>query len=143
MCEGTGFRMNQNCMNGTNNMATTKEMPRISENGPREAQQEVVYHARNHNQEGEERDTDGQRSREDGFKEMRGTINGRMPARHPLSDFLQITVDYDDGIVHNHSQGHNQGCQRHGVQFDAKGIKESQRDKDGYRNGGSGYQCHP
>lgn len=31
MCEGTGFRMNQNCMNGTNNMATTKEMPRISE----------------------------------------------------------------------------------------------------------------
>lgn len=37
-------------------------------NGPGETQQEVVYHAGNHNQEGEECDTDGQCSRENGLK---------------------------------------------------------------------------
>lgn len=30
LCEGIGLRMNQNCMNGTSSMATSKEMPKIS-----------------------------------------------------------------------------------------------------------------
>ena len=95
-------------------------------NGPGETQQEVVYHAGNHNQEGEECDTDGQCSREYGLEEMRGTEDRRMPARHSFADFLQITVDDDNGVVHNHSQRHNQGSQRHGVQLNAKGIEKSQ-----------------
>ena len=65
-------------------------------------------------------------SRENGLEEMCGTEDRRMPARHSLADFLQITVDDDNRIVHNHSQRHNQGSQRHGIQLNAKGIEKSQ-----------------
>ena len=67
-----------------------------------------------------------ERMGEYGFEEKRGTEDRRMPARHSFADFLQITVDDDNGVVHNHSQRHNQSCQRHGVQLNAKSIEKSQ-----------------
>ena len=64
--------------------------------------------------------------KEYGFEEMRGTEDRHMPARHSFADFLQITVDDDNGVVHNHSQRHNQGSQCDGVQLNAKGIEKPQ-----------------
>ena len=67
-------------------------------NGPRETQQEVVYHAGNHNQEGEECDTDGQCSREYGFEEIEKEVKkmcnlGEMIARENIEKGHSIGLE--------------------------------------------------
>ena len=109
---------------------------------PGECLQEVVYHACRSQQEGEKRDADGQRSRQDGLEEVCGTQDRGVPTGHAFAKFLQIVVDDDDAIVHNHAQSHDERGQRHGVQFNVEAIEQSQGNKYGDGNGGCCYQCH-
>ena len=108
-------------------------------NGPGEAQQEVVHQSDGYHQKREEGDTDGQRSRQDGLEEMNRTVYRGMPARHSLRQAFQIAVYNHDRIVHNHSQGNNQGCQRNRIKFHPEGMKQSQRNKDGDGNSRSSH----
>ena len=83
-------------------------------------------HTRSSDQEGEEGNTDGNRSREDGFEEMLCTLNGSMPARYSFSDLLQIAVDDHDRIINNHAQCHNQCSQGYGIQFQPESMEQAQ-----------------
>ena len=90
---------------------------------PGERDQEVVECARQHNEEREECHRDTQRSGEDRLQEVDGGIDAGLQAGLALGHHLHIGVDDHDGVVHNHSQGHNQCCQCHGVQFDAEHVE--------------------
>ena len=90
---------------------------------PGERDQEVVECARHHDEEGEERHRDTQRRGEDRLQEVDGGIDAGLQAGLALGHHLHIGVDNHDGVVHNHSQGHNQCRQRHGVQLYAEHVE--------------------
>lgn len=102
---------------------------------------EVVDHAFGRQQEGEECDADGQRSRENRFEEMFGTFDQGVPARHAFGQTLHIAVDDDDGVIDDHAERHDQRGERHGVQLDAEGVEQPQRDEYRDGNGRGGDQC--
>ena len=94
------------------------------QNSPWKIVNGVVHRTSRCNQEGEERDRDSHRGREDALEEVSGRLLGGMPARHALTEFLHVGVDDDDGVVDNHAQRRDKGCQRHRVQFDVERIKQ-------------------
>src|SRR5574344_1440691 len=57
-----------------------------------------------------------------------------MPTAHSLVDLLDITVDDNYGIIHDHTQGDNKCRQRDCIQFDAASIENAQGDKYRYRD---------
>ena len=100
---------------------------------PRKTVDEIVDHAFSRQQEGEERDADGQRSRQNRAEEVFGAFDRSVPARHAFSQTLHIAVDDDDGVIDDHAERHDQCGERHGVQLDAEGVEQPQRDE--YRDG--------
>ncbi len=74
-------------------------------NRPREGLQKFVIHTGCCDQKGKERDADSQRGGKDGFKKLARTSDGSMPPGISLPQLLDVTVDYDNGVIDNHAQG--------------------------------------
>ena len=65
----------------------------------------------------------------------------RIPTRVALIHQVRIAVNHHHGIVHNHTKHHNQGCQRHRIQFNTNQIHYRPSSSNTYRNRGRGHQC--
>lgn len=111
--------------------------------GPRESEQEVVYHSRRCEEEREESDAYGERCREYGLEEMGGALYRGMPARHALANLLEVVVDDDDRVVDNHAERQHEHGQRHRVQLEVETVEQAQLYEYGDGYGRGGHQGHP
>ncbi len=75
---------------------------------PGEMLYEFAYRPRHGEHEGEEGQCHSQRGYEQRLKIGVGALDGRFLGRHAVRSVVDVSVDDDNGIVHNHAQHHNQ-----------------------------------
>ena len=81
-------------------------------------------------------DADG--GQQHGHEILFHTLNGGLVPFHAFSKIFEITVDDHDGVVDNHSQHHDEACQRHDVERDVAGIHQADGDEGAERHNGGG-----
>ena len=93
-------------------------------------------------EEREEGERNAERGGEYRHEELTWGSDGCVPARHAVAQLLHIVVDNDNGIIHHHTQGYDEGSQGDCVQFHTEKIEDAQRREDGNRDAEGGYLCH-
>lgn len=79
---------------------------------------------------------------EDALQEVVGSQHGAAPSRDAQRQVVDMTVDDDDGVVHDHAERHDEGCQGDGVELKVEDVEQPERDKDGDRHCGGGHGSH-
>ena len=78
-------------------------------------------------------DTDG--GQQHGHEVLSGRLDGGIKRLETFTQILQITINYHNRIIYNHSQHHNKRRQGYNVQFDAHHIHDCHTHKGTQGNG--------
>ena len=89
----------------------------------------IVEHTLHRDEVGVEDGTDTDGGEHHRHEVLLGRVDGCTLRLVALAQVLQIAVDDHDGVVDNHSQHHDEGCEGDDIQFDAHHIHDRHRDK--------------
>ena len=84
---------------------------------------------------------DSQGGNRDWHEQLLGTAHSGIKRFVALAQFVDIAVDVDDGVVHNHAEHDDEGGECHSIQFNAKEIHHPDAEGGADRQTRTGDKC--